>query len=123
MNGTERKLKLASILDQPDESDFLAVNESQKQIWLQTYATLTGDLPLEQEEPTTEQLSALHPGLMAGQCPFADFAVFLLFGRKAHRAQRYRTDISTPVGFYTKELPGPSGIAVEGHHNVNSSGV
>ena len=44
------------------------------------------------------------------QCPCADFAVFLPFGRKAHGARRYRTYISTPAGFYTKELPGPSGI-------------
>jgi hypothetical protein len=108
--GTERKMKFASILDQADDSEFVVANESQKQVWLQTFVNLTGDLPMEQEDPTTEQLSALHRRLMMKQCPYVDFAVFLPFGRKAHRAQRYRTYVMTPNGFYTKELPGPSGI-------------
>ena len=55
----ERKLKFASILDQADDSEFMVASEMQKQVWLQTYVNLTGDLPMEQEEPTTEQLSAL----------------------------------------------------------------
>jgi hypothetical protein len=107
--GTERKLKFANFLDQADDSEFTVASETQKQVWLQGCVNLTEDL-MEQEEPTTEQLSALQKRLLAKQCPYADFAVFLPFGRKAHRAQRYRTYVMTPNGFYTKELPGPSGI-------------
>eukprot|EP00435_Cladocopium_sp_Y103_P036794 s2680_g9.t1 len=107
----DRKMKFSAVLDQGDESEFPVLAESQKQIWLQHYISVTGNLPLEHEEPSTEQLSALHRRLTLLQTPYADFALFGPFGRKTQRAQRFRTFVMTGGGqFYARELPGPNGI-------------
>eukprot|EP00435_Cladocopium_sp_Y103_P024496 s339_g6.t1 len=106
--GGERKLKLSSVLDQGDETEFTVAPESQKQVWLQIYANAIGDLPSEQEDATTIQVSAIQKKLQMGQPPFADFGVFQPFGRKSHRAQKFRTYVMTAGGYYTRELPGPS---------------
>eukprot|EP00435_Cladocopium_sp_Y103_P054303 s2086_g17.t1 len=79
--------------------------------WLEHFVSLTGNLPLEQEEPSTEQLSALHRRLVLHQTPYADFALFGPFGKKLQRTQRFRTFVMTSGGqYFAKELPGPNGI-------------
>ena len=105
----ERKIKFSQILDQSDETEFVVEAEQQKQLWLQIYINKTGGLPLEAEEPSTEQISAIRKRLSAGLGPYADFALFLPYGKKALRAQKYRTYLPTPEGGYLmKEVPGPS---------------
>eukprot|EP00435_Cladocopium_sp_Y103_P075273 s22_g55.t1 len=104
----ERKLKLSAVLNQGDETEFTVAPETQKQVWLQIYANAIGDLPAEQEDATTIQVSAIQKKLQMGQPPFADFGVFQPFGRKSHRAQKFRTYVMTAGGYYTRELPGPS---------------
>eukprot|EP00435_Cladocopium_sp_Y103_P013191 s2919_g3.t1 len=106
--GSERKLKLSAILDQGAETEFVVASETQMQVWLQVFAGVTGDLPMEQEQPSTEQVSALQKKIQMGQPPFADFGVFQPFGRKSHRAQKFRTYVMCAGGYYTRELPGPS---------------
>ena len=96
----ERKMKFSSVLDQADETEFAVATEVQKQLWLQSYVTLTGGLPQESEEPSTEQLSAMRRRLHQGMSPYADFAVFVPFGKKAVRANKYRTYLPTPDGGY-----------------------
>eukprot|EP00435_Cladocopium_sp_Y103_P001861 s2500_g1.t1 len=104
----DRKVKFSAVLDQGDETEFAVASESQKQAWLQVYANLTGDVPMEQEDPSVEQISALQKRLSMGQTPYADFGVFQPFGRRSHRTQIFRCYYSTPAGYYTKELPGPA---------------
>ena len=107
--STERRMKFTSILDQGDESEFTVANETQKQVWLMKYVNQTGGLPLEQEEPTVEQLSALTKKIQMGATPYADFSVFLPFGRKALRSYKYRSYIAQPDGSYLmREVPGPA---------------
>lgn len=106
--GPERKMKYVHILDQADESEFQVASEIQKQAWLEVYVERTGGLPLEAEEPSTEQLSALQKRVSSGGIPYADFSVWLPFGKKALRASKYRTYIPTAGGYITKEIPGPA---------------
>ena len=108
MGVPERKMKYSAVLDQGDESEFTIPSETQKQAWLEGYINLTGGLPLEQEEPSLEQVAALQKRLAAGFGPYADFSVFLPYGRKAHRSQKYRTYIPTQEGYLVREIPGPS---------------
>eukprot|EP00435_Cladocopium_sp_Y103_P021180 s4907_g5.t1 len=63
----ERKMKFTAVLDQGDETEFVVQPESQKQVWLQVFIDLTGNVPLEQEEPSVEQISALQRRLSLGQ--------------------------------------------------------
>ena len=55
----ERKMKFSAVLDQGGESEFVISSEEQKQRWLENFVRQTGGFPLEQEEPSTEQISAL----------------------------------------------------------------
>ena len=103
----ERKTKFSAILDQGDESEFVISSEEQKQRWLENFVRQTGGLPLEQEEPSTEQISALLRRINGGGAPYADFAVWLPYGKKAHRTQKYRAYIPVMGGYITKEIPGP----------------
>lgn len=106
--GPERKMKFVHVLDQADESEFPIASELQKQAWLEVYVKKTGGLPLETEEPSTEQLSALQRRVSMGGIPYADFSVWLPYGKKALRASKYRAYIPTSEGYITKEIPGPS---------------
>ena len=95
----ERKTKFSAILDQGDESEFVISSEEQKQRWLENFVRQTGGLPLEQEEPSTEQISALLRRINGGGAPYADFAVWLPYGKKAHRTQKYRAYIPVMGGY------------------------
>ena len=105
--STERKMKFSAVLDQGDESEFIISSEEQKQRWLENFVKQTGGLPLEQEEPSTEQISALLRRINSGGAPYADFSVWLPYGKKAHRTQKYRSYIPVMGGYITKEIPGP----------------
>ena len=106
---TERKLKMTTVLDQGDESEFLMLNESMVSKAWQHYRAIMGTAPLEEEEPTAEQLSALHRRCITlGNPPHADFAIWVPYGRRAMRASKFRTYIATESGYTAKELPGPS---------------
>ena len=107
--SSERKVKFASILDQGDETEFFMVDDGLRAQWIQRYLETVGGLPDETEEPTPEQLSALHRRLMSGGPPFADFAVFTPFNRKLQRVMKFRTWIPNGEGGFTaKEIPGPA---------------
>ena len=105
-----RKLKLSNVLDQMDDSEFLVEPEETRQKWLKHYKVVTGGFPLEEEEPTLEQVSALKKKVEGGLAPFADFSVFVPYGKKAMKAAKYRSyQLDPSTGGYTvKELPGPS---------------
>ena len=64
-----------------------------------------GRFALEQEEPSTEQVSALLRRVTLGGSPYADFSVWLPFGKKAHRAQKYRSYQPVMGGVHRKGNP------------------
>ena len=106
---SERKLKMTQILDQGDDGDFIVEHEGMKAKWFQQYLQTTGGWPQEEEEPSLEQLSALHKRMVVqGNAPFADFAIFVPYGQRALRASKFRTFVASPNGYVTKELPGPA---------------
>ena len=107
--GTERKLKMTQILDQGDDGDFIVEHEGMKAKWFQQHLQTTGGWPPEEEEPSLEQLSALHKRMNVQDiAPFADFAIFVPYGQRALRASKFRTFVASPSGYVTKELPGPA---------------
>ncbi|CAJ1350967.1 unnamed protein product, partial [Effrenium voratum] len=105
----ERKLKMSAILDQGDDSEFMVGDPVQQVTWTQRYVEAMGGLPPEEEEPTLEQLAALDRRVRVnGLSPYADFGVFLPYGRKVLRNNKFRTWIPTGDGSFTcRELPGP----------------
>ena len=68
-----------------------------------------GDFPHEDQEPTPDQLSAVHQLIRAGVPPYVDFSLFGPHGRRMLRklhlvAQRYDPSTGT---WRRQELPGP----------------
>ena len=107
-DGPTRKLKLSSILDQSDDTEFAVQSEEMRAKWYSQYVMTVGGLPPEEEDPSLEQLSALQKRVaVQDTAPFVDFAVFVPYGQRALKAARFRTYVLTGSGYVTKELPGP----------------
>ena len=106
----ERKLKFSQVLDQSDDTEFIAEHEVEKAKWLTHYIHTTGGLPPEEEEPSLEQLSALHKKVkILNMVPFVDFSIWGPFGSKQAKAVKYRSFFLQADGSYlARELPGPS---------------
>lgn len=105
----ERKLKMTQVLDQADDSEFVVETEMVRSGWLQRVITLTGSHPQEEEEPTLEQVSALHKRAVTQDlAPYTDFGVWVPFGARALKASKFRSFIMTADGYVTKELQGPA---------------
>ena len=113
-SGTvERKLKLSTVVDQADDSEFTIVSDQLKAKWYQRYLDVMGGPPEEDCEPTLEQLSALHRKVFVLQDPpYTDFGVFGPYGRKLLRSSKFKTYVLTPEGYTTKEIPGPANFAI-----------
>ena len=71
-DAPSRKMKLNNILDQNDESEFHVQSEEMREKWYAQYIKMVGGLPPEEEDPTLEQLSALHAEEIGypEHCPF-----------------------------------------------------
>ena len=89
---------MTHILDQGDETEFVVEPEEKRAV--------VGGLPPEEEEPSMEQLSAMNRRMKAA--PYADFSVFVPYGKKALRASKFQTYVPTLEGFMTKEISGPA---------------
>ena len=109
-----RKLKLSNILDQMDDSEFMVEPEEARQKWLRRFKEITGGYPLEEEEPTLEQVSAIKRKVDGGLAPFADFSIFVPYGKRAMKTAKYRSyQLDPSTGGYTvKELLGPSSFGM-----------
>eukprot|EP00971_Amphidinium_carterae_P248189 4927679-Amphidinium_carterae.1 len=105
-----KKLKMANIIDQTDDSE-LTSGKVDASEWIRNYTDLMKAAPLPEEEPSTDQLVALHHRvLMAHATPYVDFGIWGPFQRKTLRASKFRSWSLGPQGTYiSKELPGTSG--------------
>ena len=88
----EHVLKMASLLDQSDESELMPPGREKVQEWVQRYITVMGAPPEEEEEATDAQLAALYKRtIVLKQAPYCDFSVWTPYGRRALRSQKFRT--------------------------------
>jgi hypothetical protein len=103
------KVKISTILDQGDDGEVAQATATQIETWFQVYVTMKRAHPAEEEEPTAAQLTALHHRVnVVKSTPYADFALWGPFGRKAQRAGKFRAWLMAPGGgYFSKELPGP----------------
>ena len=105
----EKVLKMSSLIDQSDDSELLPPTNAELNKWHQTYVAIMGSQPDEAEEPSPNQLAALHKRVFINDHPpYCDFGVWLPFERKMTKTHRFR--IYTPLGdgsFLQKDLPGP----------------
>ncbi len=107
---TERKLKFGQILDQQDDGEFLCDQEDFREKCYGKYSQTMGGLPLDAEDPTLEQLSALSKRVKVHKlAPFVDYGVWVPFQKKIWKANKYTTFVMLEDGtFASKLVPGPS---------------
>ena len=105
----ENVLKMSSLLDQADESELHPASREQVLNWQQGYLQVMGAPPQEEEDVTDQQLAALNKRVnLQGMAPYVDFSVWLPFGRRAMKSQKFRTYFPLGDGSYLmKDLPGP----------------
>ena len=105
----EKVLKMASVIDQTDESEFAPAEALLVQGWNQHYVNVMGAHPEEDEDATDEQLAGLFKRVREqDKSPYVDFGVWGPYGRKALKTQKHRTFVPLGDGsFLQKEMPGP----------------
>ncbi len=108
-----RLVKLSAVLDQGDSTEIPLAGKEQWDAWHATYVAACLSSPPEEQEPTMEQLSALHHRIgKLGLTPYADFAVWVPFGRRGLRAVKFRCWLPAGDGtFFTREIAGPENFA------------
>ena len=105
----ERKLKISTVIDQGDDSEFQVLPETMRAAWYQKFLDVMGGPPEEDCEPTGEQLSALHRKIFEHKAaPYADFGIFVPYGRKQLRSSKFKALTLTAQGYAMKEIPGPA---------------
>ena len=92
-----------------------AAFRSQAETCFQNYRTLALGAPEEDEEPTAEQLQALHVKVaVLNSAPYADLAIWGPFNPKVVRAMKFVAWLPHPDGTYLKEdIPGPANFSAE----------
>ena len=87
-----RKIKLSNFIDGADESEAVAATRSQMTEWYDNYKGIKMGDPLEDREPTPDQLAALHQRVVVlGMEPYADFSLLTPYGRRMAKALRHRS--------------------------------
>ena len=105
----EHVLKMASLVDQSDESELVPPSIEEVHQWTQNFVLIMGSMPDDLEEPTPNQLAALNKRVAKlSAAPYCDFAIWTPFERRAAKSHRFR--VFTPLGdgkFLQRDLPGP----------------
>ena len=60
---------MSAVIDQSDDSEFGVDSLAVADVWFQRYVTVMGAPPQEDEDVTTEQLSALHKRVILQDLP------------------------------------------------------
>ena len=110
------KVKFNTVLDQHDETEAPMATETSIVQWSRNWTTFAQGPPLDEEDPTVEQLSALsHRVTVLGGSPYADFSVFTPYNRRVARANKFLAHIPQPDGSWlAKEIPGPQNFEAWG---------
>lgn len=81
--------------------------------WAQRYIAVMGAPSQDEEEATDVQSALRHRVYDLKQTPYVDFGVWLPFGRRVQKNQKFRAFMLVGDGpFVMKELPGPNGWLV-----------
>ena len=111
------KIKLSAVLDQHDETEAPVAGESLISKWATNWTAFAQGPPLEEEDPTVDQLSALyHRVVTLKGSPYVDFAVYTPFNRRVARANKFMAHIMQPdASWLPKEIPGPQNFEAWGY--------
>lgn len=106
-----RRVKLASTVDQGDETEVLALTSQELRVLAKRFKTGNDGLaPMDVEEATADQIIGIKSKLDADVVPYADFGILRPFGHRLGRALKFHAKVWCPetLTYVAKELPGPS---------------
>ncbi len=111
---SNRKVKLSTYLDQSDDTEFDPASREVVQRWYDNWRAFAKGPPDPEEEPSAEQLSALHVRVYTqASTPYVDFAVWGPLNRRMARSLRFKSWIPQADGsFLAKEVPGPPTLMI-----------
>ena len=78
--SAEKKIKLATVVDQTNDSEVVALPEEEVESCYKHYSDRVGEVPLPEEDISVEQLAGLKALFKTGASPYVDLAVFGPFG-------------------------------------------
>ena len=112
LSASTRKVKLSQVLDQADDSEIALAEDATVAKWFNNWQVFAQGPPEIEEEPSIEQLSALHLRVATlKKAPWADFAIFMPFSKRIIKANKFKAVIFQPDGtFISKEVPGPKSM-------------
>ena len=102
-------IRLSSVLDQASDAEVQKLTSMEVADKRQRFASILGGEPLEHQEFSDSQLSAMVRTVEAGNPPFADFAIFRRNGVRAERQMKFKTHVrDVDGGWKIVEVPGPA---------------
>lgn len=103
------RTKLSEVIDQISAAEIDPLPDNDVEAAYALLKSKTGELPAEDEDLTSEQLSALSHLVTSNKVPYADFAVWGPFGVRIRRRTKFTGHIIGPNGDLAKvELLGPA---------------
>lgn len=107
------KVKLSSVLDQASDAEVQLLPPEVLADKRARYKDVQGGDPLERNNFTDAQLSALSQRVAGGGPPYADFAVWGPYGSRIEKKMKFRTSFLDTGGHWrTLEVPGPASFEV-----------
>ena len=109
---TVNKVKLAQVVDQGSEVETILLDTTMLAAVRQRFVDSESDRPMENEEVTDAQLSALHAKVFTlGQAPFVDMGVWGPYGDRLARAMKFVSQQPDGAGgFRAVEMAGASNL-------------
>ena len=87
-----RQVKVSTVLDPSDEAEVPTATADQITTWIDNYRAIKHGEPLQDREPTADQIVAISPRVIdLGMEPYADFSVLTPHGRCMAKIQRHRS--------------------------------
>lgn len=102
------KIKLSQVIDQGSDMEIEQLDAATLQRARRAFLQSEGDAPLEKEEVTDAQISALHAKINHGQAPFVDMGVWGPYGERLARQMKFTSQVLKDGQWRSVELPGAS---------------
>ena len=104
------RIKLSQVIDQGSDMEIEQLDAAMLLRFRKAYSISEGDNPLEREEVTDAQISALHAKVEQGLAPFVDMGVWGAFGERLARQMKFTSQVLKDGQWKAVELPGASSL-------------
>ena len=105
------KIKLSQVIDQGSDMEIEQLDYASLQKYRRAYVISEGDAPIEKEDVTDAQISALESKISHGMSPFVDMGVWGPYGERLARQMKFTSQVLKDGQWKAVELPGASSFS------------